>query len=357
MGYDDLGQHYHRTGNLVDSSKAFHRERDVCTTSTHIVIMYIRLITVSIDQGSWFAVQSHVQRIRSSSQKHPDAERINAKATAANGLANLCLGAYKDAATNFLDTDPRLAFAKSDDSLDEESFNEVLTPNDIAVYGGLCALASMSRDELQKRVLDNSPFRNFLELEPHIRRAVSLFVSSKFSACLAILDAYRSDYLLDLHLQNHVGPLYFLIRSKAIRQHFVPFSRVTLANLAVAFNTDETAIEHELTAMIQRGTLDARIDLVDRVLVANAVDARVSVHEDALATAQEYYRTAHQRILRMEISRAKLEVKAGRSKAGTGTLSTNADGDFVDPNGDAVMGGLGPGRAGLRSGAKLDRGD
>ncbi|KAI4142047.1 MAG: hypothetical protein L6R39_005103 [Caloplaca ligustica] len=328
MGYDDLGQHFHRTGNLVESVKAFGRMRDFCTTPSHVVIMNLRLISVSIDQGNWLAVQTNVQKLRSPGQQFAEAQRLTAKLSAAMGLALLASGNYKEAAQEFIDTDPRMIQARLDDPADEEAFNEVLTPNDIAVYGGLCALASMDRADLQKQVLDNGKFRSYLELEPHIRRAITFFVSSKYSSCLSILESYRSDYLLDLHLQQHLGELYLQIRSKAIQQYFIPFSCATLAALAAAFDTDEQTIAQELTRMIKRGNLDARIDLVGRMLVAKTVDARSEVHEHALQMAKEYERTAHLRILRMEMINAGLEVaEKGKTPGAGGILLEHAGGE------------------------------
>ena len=321
MGFDDLGQHYHQIGDLTNSTRAYLRERDVCTTATHVVLMFLRVIQVAIDQANWLGVQSHVQRIQAQKGKLPDPHKLNAKLPAAMGIALLCSGNYKNAAEKFLEVDPRMTSAKLDDPEDEEAYNEILTPNDVAVYGGLCALASMNRNELQKCVLENSSFRNYLELEPHIRRAISFFVSSKYSSCLSILDAYRSDYLLDIHLQKHFEQIYSQIRSKAIQQYFIPFSCVTLSALATAFNTNEEKIEHELNTLIKRGTLDGRIDLVDRVLLANTVDERIKVHEEALSMAKTYENTAHLRLLRIQTLNSKLQVKGPKDKAVSNMLN------------------------------------
>lgn len=46
----------------------------------------------------------------------------------------------------------------------------MVAPEDMAVYGGLCALATFSREEMKRRVLDNSSFKNFLDLVPQVRR-------------------------------------------------------------------------------------------------------------------------------------------------------------------------------------------
>lgn len=48
------------------------------------------------------------------------------------------------------------------------SFDGVVSPEDIAVYGGLCALATFNREEMKRKVLDNSSFKNFLDLVPQV---------------------------------------------------------------------------------------------------------------------------------------------------------------------------------------------
>lgn len=354
MGYDDLGQHYHRVGALADSTKAFGRMREFCTTPSHVVIMKLRLLNVSIDQRNWANVQTNVASIRQTGPKSVELEKIAAKLSAAMGLSHMGLGSYREAAKEFLTTDPRMAGAKPDDSADDESYSEVMTSNDVAVYGGLCALASMSRDELQKKVLDNASFRNYLELEPQIRRAISFFVAGKYSSCLAILNSYRPDYLLDIYLQQHVDGIYSEIRTKAIRQYFIPFSHVTFSALAAAFDTDEATIEAELTSMIKKGQLDARIDLVDRVLLARKSNPRSMVHADALSTTKEYGDTAHIRLMRMEIVNAGLEVKGKKGRGDArGWLNSPAPEEPLSDKmaGDVFMPTMGKSlRSGLRNG-------
>lgn len=320
MGCEDLGQHYHQIGDLANSIKSYSKEREYLQTPSHMIGMNMHLVHVSIDQGNWLSVQSTIQKLRNLQLSSHENEKIQSKLAAAMGLAQLATSNYKEAAASFLDTDPRM-ISRAEDPNDPDSYNEVLTPNDVAVYGGLCALASMNRNELQHRVLENSSFRNYLELEPHIRRAISFFVSSKYSSCLAILESYKTDYLLDYYLHRHIDEIYFRVRSKAIVQYFVPFSCVTLEALANAFNTDEDTIERTLVDMIGAGSLDARIDLENRVLLARQVDARAGVHKEALAMAKEYERTAHLRLLRMEIINAGLEVKAPKMQDGSRSIA------------------------------------
>ena len=314
MGYDDLGRHFHQIGNLGEAAKAYSKEREYCQLPSHITIMIFRLINVYVDQESWLSVESNVQKLRSSTQKPGEPDKADAKLSAVMGLAQLATRNYDTAAISFLNCDPRMLQAKLDDPNDEEAYNEVLTPNDIATYGTLCALASMDRGELQSKVLDSSSFRSYLELEPQLRQAISSFVAGKYSACLGILESYRIDYLLDVYLSRHFIDLFRRIRNKAIIQYFVPFSCVTFEALASAFNTDEDIIVQSLNALIRSDVLSAHLDIENRHLVATKIDSRNAVHGTALATAKDYERTLQLRILRMEVLGTGLEVKAPKSQ-------------------------------------------
>lgn len=338
MGNEDLGQHYNQIGDLVSASKAYSRMRDYCTTPTHIASMLFKIINVAIERGDWLNVQTNVHRLRNLQSKQEEQAKNEPKMSAALGLSQLHSGAYVDAANSFLATDPSLG----------DSYNEVLTSNDVAVYGGLCALASMDRNELQRRVLDNNSFRNFLELEPHIRRAISFFCNSKFRACLEILEAYKADYLLDVHLQRHVKTLFTRIRTKSIQQYLVPFSRVTLESMTKMFapgviggqadpTDSKSPFVQELIELIQDGTLDARIDLEKKVLVSNQVNLRTDVQQSILDSLDNYIREAHIRVLRTNIIQAGLEVRSDerrpRDDRGKGG---DTFGNFL-PRGPGVM--------------------
>ncbi|OAX83217.1 hypothetical protein ACJ72_02417 [Emergomyces africanus] len=312
MGNEDLGHHYHRIGDLPSAFKAYSRMREYCTTTSHIASMLFKNINVAIDRGDWLGVQSSVQRLRNLQFKPEDEVKNKAKMFASLGLSQLASSAYHAAAINFLATDPSIV----------DDYKAVISANDIAVYGGLCALASMDRADLHTHVLENKSFRNFLELEPHIRRAISFFCASKFRLCLDILDAYRADYLLDLHLQKHVPVLYSGIRTKAMQQYIVPYSRVTLDAMVKVFSPDQAATIRtqagaidlkspfivELIDLIQKRTLDARIDIEKGVLVTTQTDTRENVQMAAIQTAKEYVDAAHVQLLRMNILHAGLEV-------------------------------------------------
>ena len=337
MGHDDLGQHYHSVGDLSNAAKAYNGMRQYCISPAHTSIMLLHIIHVSVDQQNWLAVQTNAQKLKALHESDQSARRVAGKVSVALGLAEMASGQYKTAALNFLGADSHLLQARLNDPDDEEAYNEVITPNDVAVYGGLCALVSMDRKQLLSNVLENSTFRSYLEMEPHIRRAINLFCTSKYSQCLEVLETCRSDLLLDIYLYRHVAEMFYQIRSKAITQYFIPYSHVTIASLAKTFHVTEMQMESELIDMIGQGKLDAKLDLEKRVLHSTVVDDREKVQEEALRTANEYYKEAHKRMWRMEVLNAGLEVKDEHVKAerkqGLGKLLGMDLVDSEDPSG------------------------
>jgi COP9 signalosome complex subunit 1 len=255
MGNEDLGKHFQAIGDLPKAFEAFSRMRQDIIVTKQIIDVSRHLIEVAVEQRNWIAVTSNVQKIKGAMATPEEDKSIQPFIMAADGLANMDNGNYYEAALSFLQTDAGMGMA----------CNTIIAPNDIAIYGGLCALATMERNELNSRVLENSNFRTYLELEPHIRRAITFFVNSRYSACLGILESYRTDYFLDVYLQKHIDGIYSMVRSKSIVQYFIPFSCVTLDSLNQAFAAPGKTIDKELAIMIQREELNARIDTQNRV--------------------------------------------------------------------------------------------
>ncbi|KAK4163449.1 putative COP9 signalosome complex subunit 1 [Cladorrhinum sp. PSN259] len=319
MGHEDLGKHLESIGDLIGASETYGKMRPDISTVKHLIDAGKHMIRMSIQRREWSIINSHVAKMALGGQ-YPDEERAQQPyVQIARGLANLGLDKYHSAAVCFLSVDSNVGSTPS--------YAELVSRNDVAVYGGLLALATMDRSELQTEVLDNTSFRVFLEAEPHIRRAISMFVNGRYSSCIEILEAYRPDYLLDIYLQRHISTIYAKIRSKCIVQYLIPFSRVSLETISKAFGTPEQPIEQELAAMIQKGTLKARINLIDRLVTTVRADPRSKMQADALRSAEEYERQAIERLRRMSLAAADLELKSIK-KSGSTHPSGNDYGDF-----------------------------
>ncbi|RFU76853.1 cop9 signalosome subunit 1 [Trichoderma arundinaceum] len=309
MGNEDLGKHFESIGKLAEATEAYNKMRHDVSTTKHIFDCGMHLASVAFQRHDWATVLSNVGKI-SNVQGGDEEQAQQAYTKVAAGVALLGLGNYADAALTFLHVNPNVS---------PTEYNAVASPNDVAIYGGLLALATMDRMALQARILDNQSFRVFLEHEPHIRKAISLFVNGRYSNCLSILESVRSDYLLDIYLQPHIPAIYSLIREKCIVQYFIPFSCVTLDSLDAAFGTPSQSVEPELIKMIRNGSLKARIDARNKLLVAVSPDPRLVAQTNALAVARKYEQEAKERLRRMNIIAAGLDI-SGAKKPSAGVV-------------------------------------
>lgn len=309
MGNEELGAFYYAIGDYPSAFRAYSRMREYCTTPKHICELTIKLILTAVAQDNWLHVQSNIYKLTALSLTPTDAASIHPIVLPLKGLALLASSEYSASAQAFLATDP--SYATLDPFTNISFSRAVISPNDIAIYGALLALATMSRAELTLNVLENADFRTFLELEPYLRRAVADFVGGKYTSCLKTLEAYRADYTLDLYLQRHVAAIYALVRRKSMVAYFAPYSRVAFSTLAAAFGVkEEEAMVAELGEMIRDGSLgDARLDYVERQLVAGSRDRRVEVGRGALEAAKKAEKELRLRLWRINMVEAGLGLK------------------------------------------------
>ncbi|KAI3985400.1 hypothetical protein MKX01_033714 [Papaver californicum] len=289
MGYNDFGDFYYSHGHLGDAFKNYARTRDYCTTSKHILQMCLNAILVSIEMGQF----THVATYVSKAEQTPDAldPVAIAKLRCAAGLSYLEGKKYKLAARKFLEIGPELG----------NNYTEVIAPQDVATYGGLCALASFDRTELKNKVIDNINFRNFLELVPEVREIINDFYSSRYASCLEYLENLKANVLLDIHLHDHVETLYSQIRHKALIQYTHPFVSVDLRVMADAFKTDVSGLEKELEALITDNQIQARIDSHNKILYARHADQRNSTFKNVLQMGDEFDRDVKSMLLRANV--------------------------------------------------------
>ncbi|XP_008799523.1 COP9 signalosome complex subunit 1 isoform X2 [Phoenix dactylifera] len=300
MGYNDLGDFYYAHGQLGDAFKNYVRTRDYCTTSKHIIQMCLNVILVSIELGQFMHVSNYVSK----AEQTPDTlDPVTvAKLRCAAGLAYLEAKKYKLAARKFLETGPELG----------NNYAEVIAPQDVATYGGLCALSSFDRTELKNKVIDNINFRNFLELVPEVRELIHDFYASRYASCLEYLENLKPNLLLDIHLHDHVETLYTQIRHKAIIQYTHPFISVDLHTMADAFKTGVAGLEKELEALITDNQIQARIDSHNKILYARHADQRNATFQRVLQTGVEFERDARAMLLRANLIKHEYNQRAAR---------------------------------------------
>ncbi|XP_070579826.1 COP9 signalosome complex subunit 1-like isoform X4 [Ptychodera flava] len=312
-GHDDLGDHYLDQGDLSNALKCYSRARDYCTSSKHVVNMCLNVIKVSVHLQNWSHVLSYVNKAEATpeiaEQQRDTRENLSVvtKLKCAAGLAELATKKYKAAAKYFLQA-----------SFDHTDFPDLLSANNVAMYGGLCALASFDRQELQKNVISSSSFKLFLELEPQLRDIIFKFYESKYACCLKLLDEIKDNLLLDMYLAPHVNTLYTQIRNRALIQYFSPYMSADMRKMASAFNTTVSELEDELMQLILDGQISARIDSHNKILYARDVDQRSTTFEKSLAMGKAYQRRTKALILRSAMLKNGIHVKGAPCLTGNG---------------------------------------
>jgi len=301
MGHNDLGSFHCDRGDFATALKCYVRTRDYCTTSKHTVSMCLNVIKVSIHMDNYTHVSNYVTKAEMTPEISDSI--LAAQLKVASALTHLDAKKYKMAARKLLEVPSELGSA----------FNEVISSQDVALYGGLCALASFDRAELRTKLIENTGFRTFLELFPEVRELVHDFYGSRYASCLKYLEKLRPDLLLDIHLREHVVTLYEDIRSKALIQYFSPFVSVDMRRMAEAFNADVVDLEKELAKLIMAGSIPARIDSQNKVLYARHADQRHATFQKALTMGDEYMRDTKALLLRLHLLRESFTVKAERT--------------------------------------------
>jgi len=303
-GHDDLGDHFLDSGDLANALKCYSRARDYCTSGKHVVSMCVNVIKVSVYLQNWSHVISYVNKalatpdLNDGNLKSSDHLTLVTRLKCAGGLADLMTRKYSAAAKQFLAA-----------SLDHCECPDLLSPNNVAIYGGLTALATFDRPELYKQVISSAQFKLFLELEPQLREVIQCFYDSRYGQCLKLLEDMKDNLLLDIYLAPHINTLFSMIRNRGLVQYFSPYSSADLNKMANSFNTTVINLENELMKLILDGSIAARIDSHNKVLLAQDVDQRSQTFSKAVEMAELYQRRARMLVLRSAVLKANISVK------------------------------------------------
>jgi COP9 signalosome complex subunit 1 len=313
LSYNDIGDLHYERGNLADAMKSYSRTRDYCTIPKHHLDMWVRLISVSMDLGQYGNVNFYMTKAENTVIE----SAAGAKIKAAGALVMLIEGQFKAAARKFLEVGWDLG----------GSFSTIIAAEDIAVYGTLCALASLDRTEIRKKLLENSVFKSFLELVPGERLLVDNFFAGKYGDCLAYLERIKPELLLDVHLSKHVVPLISQITERIVLQFFSPYSSLDLNKMATTLNMNAVDLEVLVAALISSGKISARIDSESRTLHRRQHDVRSLTLEKVEKLSAKHLTEVKRGILRLSVMQHGLQVtsresnSSGRGMSSGGSLS------------------------------------
>eukprot|EP00168_Porphyra_purpurea_P018133 TRINITY_DN6609_c0_g1_i3.p2 TRINITY_DN6609_c0_g1~~TRINITY_DN6609_c0_g1_i3.p2 ORF type:complete len:381 (-),score=186.45 TRINITY_DN6609_c0_g1_i3:304-1446(-) len=233
-----------------------------------------------------------------------------------SGLALLAAGKFRAAAIQFTST-PFTATDDASAAVLAANLSDALALEDVAIYGGLCALATFDREEMASQVLASPAFGNYLELVPAVREALNDFHAARYGSCLAAVAALEREASVDFYLRPHLGDLVARIRVRAVSAYVSPFTTVMLSRMAPALRcADVGALTAELAGLISDGTIDGRIDVHHGVLVRDRQSGQHESLAKAAARGAEAVAEAEALTLRVALLKANLIIRRPTSAGG-----------------------------------------
>lgn len=110
-------------------------------------------------------------------------ERVQSKLDFATALSHLGQGNFERAAYYFT----RLGSARDLG----DWVGKVVAPGDIAIYGTICAVASLTRSAFKSQIQDSTTFSVYIEQEPYVRELIEAYLGSNFKSVLEVLARYK----------------------------------------------------------------------------------------------------------------------------------------------------------------------
>ena len=335
LAHNDLGDYYYNIGNLKEAFTCYQKSREYGMSVKHTLALCMNSIRVALELNNMsqvllyankgLAILKNVDQMNASENEKKMTQKPSIIQQAGSGIEGLGVGGESKeeqnltcakftcaAALAHLHFDKYTEAAKHFTSLKTEignSYTEVVSQQDVAVYGGLCALATFDREQLKKHIVhENVTFRDMLSTVPEMRDIIEDFWNSRYPQCLSKLNLIKKELLLDIHIGKHVHKLFSLIRQKALIQYTKPFSALSLTTMASAFNCDSVeTLEKEIADLITRDKIRARIDSRgEKILRAKEFDKRTETFERVQKTAEKFVENARDALLRSSLNRLDL---------------------------------------------------
>jgi COP9 signalosome complex subunit 1 len=167
-----------------------------------------------------------------------------------------------------------------------EDLGHLCAPEDVALYGALVGLATMSREVLQ--TFCGSPL---MELAPKMKECLRLYCQAEYRGAISILVELHPILALDMLLAPHLTALLRDIRNKAMVEYLKPFNRVSLSVMADTFSVPLPELVTTLATLIGSGKIDhCRINCSSQTLEKD-------LSSNALLQTQEKIMALQDRVL------------------------------------------------------------
>ena len=259
--HTNLGDFYYQRGHMEEARKSYSKCRDYCNVSWHADEMSLNVFSVSADQDEYILF-AQLRPGDGDGKGTSTAERLQV----ASAIAAMHRGAneYTAAARQFLELKKSHATA----------LRNLVSATDIAVYGSILGLATLSRDELRASLVASHGFRYFLDGQPILIDFIRAFLSSSYQNCMKVIAILKDQYRFDIILKNRLEKLLALIVDRIILQFAEPYLSLSISSMSEVLGMSAIDTMKRLVVLIKSGKLSAKIDSVDQILRKVEVDPR-----------------------------------------------------------------------------------
>ncbi|KAF8915348.1 G protein pathway suppressor 1 [Mucidula mucida] len=334
MAHRDLGDFYRSVGDYSTSLKHYTKSREYCTTSQHVLDMCLSVLELLIEQRNYGHIPTYVFKadaaldaavsaaaqananpsgptpmVSVGKKSSPERDRVRSKLDLASSLSALGQSGYEKASYALLRLGPTKDLG--------DWVGKIISPGDIAIYGTLCAMASLSRSAFKAQVIDNPSFGVYIEQEPYLRELIEAYMASKFQTVLEILQRFSTRHYIDVHLTSHVTHLMEKIKNRAVVLYFQPFSSIRLDRMSQAFGWTVNEVEMQVVTLIQSGNIQGRVDSQNKILQVKKVDHRTDLFARAMKAGIDMQNANRKLLLRMKLQQADLVIKPPKGHQNT----------------------------------------
>jgi len=255
IAYLAIGDFARQRGDLHQALRAVMRSRDYCTTRSQTGHVCQLVIELAMDTKNYQQVHDYVAKAEHSTI--PGDVAFPLKLKIASGIAHLAEGRLKEAALQLTTLPIGDEIASIGCSL--------ASAEDVALYGTLCGLATLERNQLQ-RLLETQA-NGFLDLVSPLRNALQLYCRADYPGCLKVLTQLLPSLQLDIILSSFLDKLFESILHKCCIEYLKPYRKVNLVQMASIFSFEVDELTSTLAGLIGAGRIPhARIDCMTQTL-------------------------------------------------------------------------------------------
>jgi len=296
FGHHDMGEFFYHRGDLQKALEGYLNALEYCSDVRHFRNTCVYIIISSLWLGVYSEVNQFIGKAEKKAKNLP--EVLQVQLFSSLGLVELHNRNYREAAKAFTSISPELGC----------NFCEVLSPCDVAVYGGITALATFSREELFELIANNKSFKSHIELFPIMRELLQFYHANLYANCFSVLMELRKDFLLDVFLSPHFDDLLKIIRQNALISYCSSFLSIRIPKMALVFGSEVSGLEEELINLIKSGKLNAKIDKVNNNLSLEAVGESSALYEEVLKKGKDCNANTSARLLHSQLTKEGLAV-------------------------------------------------